>query len=189
MVSILGVTSYQDIGDCLKLVIDALRYGDIKPWVWKYSPVKCCITKKNISGCLMLSCDGFIPHRSTETAVAPSASSSCSPTTSRSTTCPSQVSLLSTCCWRWGSTRWERIISTISLVQSQSKPFNYPFLPYLHAEFHVKHLLSITYYTRFFFLGEELTTLNHLVSLSLLLLLHHQIHESSAIWVISYSSY
>lgn len=33
MVSILGVTSYQDIGDCLKLVIDALRYGDIKPWV------------------------------------------------------------------------------------------------------------------------------------------------------------
>lgn len=46
MVSILGVTSYQDIGDCLKLVIDALRYGDIKPWVWKYSPVKCCITKK-----------------------------------------------------------------------------------------------------------------------------------------------
>lgn len=28
-----GVTSYQDIGDCLKLVIDALRYGDIKPWV------------------------------------------------------------------------------------------------------------------------------------------------------------
>lgn len=28
-----GVTSYQDIGDCLKLVIEALKYGDIKPWV------------------------------------------------------------------------------------------------------------------------------------------------------------
>lgn len=30
---IVGVTSYQDIGDCLKLVIDALRFGDVKPWV------------------------------------------------------------------------------------------------------------------------------------------------------------
>uniref|UniRef100_H3CSN0 Protein zwilch n=2 Tax=Tetraodon nigroviridis TaxID=99883 RepID=H3CSN0_TETNG len=28
-----SVTSYQDIGNCLKLVIDALRFGDIKPWL------------------------------------------------------------------------------------------------------------------------------------------------------------
>lgn len=33
MVSIPGVTCYQDIADCLKLVIDSLRFGDIKPWV------------------------------------------------------------------------------------------------------------------------------------------------------------
>ncbi|XP_004553127.1 protein zwilch homolog isoform X1 [Maylandia zebra] len=32
-----SVTSYQDIGDCLKLVIDALRYGDIKPWIHRDS--------------------------------------------------------------------------------------------------------------------------------------------------------
>ncbi|KAK7891227.1 hypothetical protein WMY93_023190 [Mugilogobius chulae] len=32
-----GVTSYQDIGDCLKLVIDALRYGGIKPWIHRDS--------------------------------------------------------------------------------------------------------------------------------------------------------
>ena len=35
-----GVISYQDIGDCLKLVTEALRYGDIKPWVWKDVSVK-----------------------------------------------------------------------------------------------------------------------------------------------------
>lgn len=28
-----SVTSYQDIGDCLKLIIDALKYGRIKPWI------------------------------------------------------------------------------------------------------------------------------------------------------------
>lgn len=32
-----SVTSYQDIGDCLKLVIDALRYGYIKPWIHRDS--------------------------------------------------------------------------------------------------------------------------------------------------------
>lgn len=32
-----SVTSYQDIGDCLKLVIDALRYGNIKPWIHRDS--------------------------------------------------------------------------------------------------------------------------------------------------------
>uniref|UniRef100_A0A3Q3VNU2 Protein zwilch n=1 Tax=Mola mola TaxID=94237 RepID=A0A3Q3VNU2_MOLML len=32
-----GVTSYQDIGDCLKLVTDAFRYGDIKPWIHRDS--------------------------------------------------------------------------------------------------------------------------------------------------------
>ncbi|KAK2842327.1 hypothetical protein Q5P01_012527 [Channa striata] len=32
-----SVTSYQDIGDCLKLVIDALRYGDLKPWIHRDS--------------------------------------------------------------------------------------------------------------------------------------------------------
>ncbi|CAJ1056611.1 protein zwilch homolog [Xyrichtys novacula] len=31
------VTSYQDIEDCLKLVIKALRYGDIKPWIHRDS--------------------------------------------------------------------------------------------------------------------------------------------------------
>ena len=28
-----GVTSYQDVHDCLKLVMDCLSYGDLKPWV------------------------------------------------------------------------------------------------------------------------------------------------------------
>lgn len=28
-----GVTSYQDVTDSLKLVIKALRFGQIKPWV------------------------------------------------------------------------------------------------------------------------------------------------------------
>lgn len=32
-----SVTSYQDIGDCLKLVIEALRHGDIKPWIQRES--------------------------------------------------------------------------------------------------------------------------------------------------------
>uniref|UniRef100_A0A3Q3VR57 Protein zwilch n=1 Tax=Mola mola TaxID=94237 RepID=A0A3Q3VR57_MOLML len=32
-----SVTSYQDIGDCLKLVTDAFRYGDIKPWIHRDS--------------------------------------------------------------------------------------------------------------------------------------------------------
>ncbi|KAF7664530.1 hypothetical protein LDENG_00174570 [Lucifuga dentata] len=32
-----SVTSYQDIGDCLKLVIEALRHGDIKPWIHRDS--------------------------------------------------------------------------------------------------------------------------------------------------------
>uniref|UniRef100_A0A667XXV2 Protein zwilch n=1 Tax=Myripristis murdjan TaxID=586833 RepID=A0A667XXV2_9TELE len=32
-----SVTSYQDVGDCLKLVIEALRYGDIKPWIHRDS--------------------------------------------------------------------------------------------------------------------------------------------------------
>lgn len=32
-----SVTSYQDISDCLKLVIDALRYGNIKPWIHRDS--------------------------------------------------------------------------------------------------------------------------------------------------------
>ncbi|XP_076589126.1 protein zwilch homolog [Chaetodon auriga] len=32
-----SVTSYQDIGDCLKLVTEALRYGDIKPWIHRDS--------------------------------------------------------------------------------------------------------------------------------------------------------
>uniref|UniRef100_A0A8C6T1V4 Protein zwilch n=1 Tax=Neogobius melanostomus TaxID=47308 RepID=A0A8C6T1V4_9GOBI len=32
-----GVTSYQDIGDSLKLVIDAFRYGSIKPWIHRDS--------------------------------------------------------------------------------------------------------------------------------------------------------
>uniref|UniRef100_A0A665TUS3 Protein zwilch n=1 Tax=Echeneis naucrates TaxID=173247 RepID=A0A665TUS3_ECHNA len=32
-----SVTSYQDIGDCLRLVIEALRYGDIKPWIHRDS--------------------------------------------------------------------------------------------------------------------------------------------------------
>ncbi|XP_012706744.2 protein zwilch homolog [Fundulus heteroclitus] len=32
-----SVTSYQDVGDCLKLVVEALRYGDIKPWIHRDS--------------------------------------------------------------------------------------------------------------------------------------------------------
>ncbi|XP_070686307.1 protein zwilch homolog [Pempheris klunzingeri] len=32
-----SVTSYQDIEGCLKLVIEALRYGDIKPWIHRDS--------------------------------------------------------------------------------------------------------------------------------------------------------
>ncbi|KAM8891668.1 protein zwilch homolog isoform 2-T2 [Spinachia spinachia] len=32
-----SVTSYQDIGDCLKLVTEALRYGDVKPWIHRDS--------------------------------------------------------------------------------------------------------------------------------------------------------
>ncbi|XP_042352456.1 protein zwilch homolog [Plectropomus leopardus] len=32
-----SVTSYQDIGECLKLVTEALRYGDIKPWIHRDS--------------------------------------------------------------------------------------------------------------------------------------------------------
>lgn len=32
-----SVTSYQDIGDCLKLVIDALRFGHVKPWIHRDS--------------------------------------------------------------------------------------------------------------------------------------------------------
>ncbi|XP_062318382.1 protein zwilch homolog [Osmerus eperlanus] len=32
-----SVTSYQDIGDCLKMVIKALQYGDIKPWIHRDS--------------------------------------------------------------------------------------------------------------------------------------------------------
>ncbi|KAM6937408.1 protein zwilch homolog [Xenentodon cancila] len=32
-----SVMSYQDIGDCLKMVIEALRYGDIKPWIHRDS--------------------------------------------------------------------------------------------------------------------------------------------------------
>ncbi|XP_056138246.1 protein zwilch homolog [Lampris incognitus] len=32
-----SVASYQDIGDCLKLVIKALQYGDIKPWIHRDS--------------------------------------------------------------------------------------------------------------------------------------------------------
>ncbi|XP_059191479.1 protein zwilch homolog [Centropristis striata] len=32
-----SVTSFQDIGDCLKLVTEALRYGDIKPWIHRDS--------------------------------------------------------------------------------------------------------------------------------------------------------
>ncbi|XP_038124852.1 protein zwilch homolog [Cyprinodon tularosa] len=32
-----SVTSYQDIGDSLKLVVEALRYGDIKPWIHRDS--------------------------------------------------------------------------------------------------------------------------------------------------------
>uniref|UniRef100_A0A671VQ32 Protein zwilch n=1 Tax=Sparus aurata TaxID=8175 RepID=A0A671VQ32_SPAAU len=32
-----SVISYQDIGDCLKLVTEALRYGDIKPWIHRDS--------------------------------------------------------------------------------------------------------------------------------------------------------
>uniref|UniRef100_A0A4W5LLE0 Protein zwilch n=1 Tax=Hucho hucho TaxID=62062 RepID=A0A4W5LLE0_9TELE len=31
------VTSYQDVGDCLKLVIKALQYGDVKPWIHRDS--------------------------------------------------------------------------------------------------------------------------------------------------------
>lgn len=32
-VSMTGVTSDQDVHDCLKLVIDSLSYGYVKPWV------------------------------------------------------------------------------------------------------------------------------------------------------------
>ncbi|XP_078113192.1 protein zwilch homolog [Sander vitreus] len=32
-----SVTSYQDIRDCLKMVTEALRYGDIKPWIHRDS--------------------------------------------------------------------------------------------------------------------------------------------------------
>ncbi|XP_029289779.1 protein zwilch homolog [Cottoperca gobio] len=32
-----SVTSYEDIGVCLKLVTEALRYGDIKPWIHRDS--------------------------------------------------------------------------------------------------------------------------------------------------------
>uniref|UniRef100_A0A3P8X9T2 Protein zwilch n=1 Tax=Esox lucius TaxID=8010 RepID=A0A3P8X9T2_ESOLU len=32
-----SVTSYQDVRDCLKLVIQALQYGDIKPWIHRDS--------------------------------------------------------------------------------------------------------------------------------------------------------
>ncbi|XP_069018879.1 protein zwilch homolog [Embiotoca jacksoni] len=32
-----SITSYQDIGDCLKLVTEALRLGDIKPWIHRDS--------------------------------------------------------------------------------------------------------------------------------------------------------
>lgn len=33
ILSLIGVTSYQDITDSLKLVIKAVRFGQIKPWV------------------------------------------------------------------------------------------------------------------------------------------------------------
>lgn len=33
ILSLVGVTSYQDITDSLKLVIKAVRFGQIKPWV------------------------------------------------------------------------------------------------------------------------------------------------------------
>uniref|UniRef100_A0A672YVY7 Protein zwilch n=1 Tax=Sphaeramia orbicularis TaxID=375764 RepID=A0A672YVY7_9TELE len=32
-----SVTSYQDIGDCLRLVTEALRHGDVKPWIHRDS--------------------------------------------------------------------------------------------------------------------------------------------------------
>ncbi|KAG7264423.1 hypothetical protein CRUP_022490 [Coryphaenoides rupestris] len=32
-----SVTSYQDVHDCLKLVIDRLSYGDLKPWIHRDS--------------------------------------------------------------------------------------------------------------------------------------------------------
>ncbi|CAM9160191.1 unnamed protein product [Lampetra planeri] len=32
-----SVTSYQDIGNCLKLVVKALQFGDIKPWIHRDS--------------------------------------------------------------------------------------------------------------------------------------------------------
>lgn len=31
--SLVGVTSFEDITDCLKIVIKAVRRGQIKPWV------------------------------------------------------------------------------------------------------------------------------------------------------------
>lgn len=44
---VVGVTSYQDIRDCLKLVIEALRYGDIKPWVCHSAPKKSSLLKSS----------------------------------------------------------------------------------------------------------------------------------------------
>lgn len=99
--SITGVTSYQDIGDCMKLVIDALRYGDIKPWVKEkmFELVK-TVNHKDIFGFywkqLLLFC--FTSPRFTETAAVLSASSFCSPTTNRSSMCLWRVSHLSICC-------------------------------------------------------------------------------------------
>lgn len=116
---VIGVTSYQDIGDCLKLVIEALRYGDIKPWVWR--GVLTLGYHRDLD--TFVESDNFIlfcvtSPRFTETAAAPSASSSWSLTTSRSMPCLSQVSPLSTCCLRWVWTRWGRITLTTSLVTS-----------------------------------------------------------------------
>ncbi|XP_074533521.1 protein zwilch homolog [Halichoeres trimaculatus] len=50
-----SVTSYQDIGDCLKLVIEALRYGDIKPWIHRDS-------SSSLSKLILQSYHGQIDH-------------------------------------------------------------------------------------------------------------------------------
>lgn len=92
MVSIAGVTCYQDIADCLKMVVESLRFGDIKPWVWDRSPHKRLHTALTSSrtGSVVAVCWPVVvltSCRFTETAAALWAGSSCSRTTSRSTMC------------------------------------------------------------------------------------------------------
>lgn len=79
ILSRVGVTSYQDITDCLKLVIKAVRFGQIKPWVCNLHFVISCLPPyecKTLQCLLSLLYTALCKecrvslHRSTGTAVA-----------------------------------------------------------------------------------------------------------------------